>query len=113
MKYFEALDRTRDAMSVRRVFSDPVERDGVTIIPAAAVRGGGGGGGGEDMSGNQGGGAGFGLSARPVGAYQIKDGVVTRVPALDLTRVIVIGQIVVIIALMVVRTLVRRIGKKR
>jgi hypothetical protein len=65
------------------------------------------------MNGNQGGGAGFGLSARPVGAYQIKDGVVTWVPALDLTRVIVIGQIVVIIALMVVRTLVRRIGKKR
>jgi uncharacterized spore protein YtfJ len=112
MKYFEALERTQDSMTVRRVFSEPVERDGVTIVPAAAVRGGGGGGGGEDMNGNQGGGAGFGLSARPVGAYQIKDGVVTWVPALDLTRVIVLGQVVAIIALMVVRTLVRRLVKK-
>lgn len=112
MKYFEALERTRDGLTVRRVFSDPVERDGVTIIPAAAVRGGGGGGGGEDMSGNQGGGVGFGLSARPVGAYQIKDGQVSWVPALDLTRVIVLGQVIVIIALMVVRTLVRRLVKK-
>lgn len=112
MKYFEALERTRQSMTVRRVFSEPVERDGVTIIPAAAVRGGGGGGGGEDMSGNQGGGGGFGLSARPVGAYQIKDGVVTWVPALDLTRVIVMGQVIGIVTLLVVRTLIKRIGKK-
>jgi hypothetical protein len=34
------------------------------------------------------------------------------VPALDLTRVIVLGQVVAIIALMVVRTLVRRLVKK-
>lgn len=36
---------TREAITVRRVFGEPVEQDGVTIVPAAFVRGGGGGGG--------------------------------------------------------------------
>jgi uncharacterized spore protein YtfJ len=30
---------TRDAITVKRVYGDPVESDGVTLIPAAAVRG--------------------------------------------------------------------------
>ncbi len=41
-------------MNVRRVYGEPYEADGITIIPAAAVRGGGGGGEGgsaEDDSG--------------------------------------------------------------
>lgn len=50
-------------MKVKQVFGEPYERDGITVIPAAAVSGGGGGGG--DAS--EAGGAGFGLSARPVG----------------------------------------------
>lgn len=41
----EAVERGRDAITAQRVFGDPVERDGVVVIPAAAVRGGGGGGG--------------------------------------------------------------------
>lgn len=35
----------RDAMTVKRVYGDPVQSDGVTLVPAAAVRGGAGGGG--------------------------------------------------------------------
>lgn len=113
MKYFEVLEKTRESLTVERVYSKPVERDGVTLIPAAAIRGGGGTGGGEDADGAAGGGGGFGLSGRPVGAYQIKDGVVTWVPALDLTRIIVLGQVVAIVALGVLRVVARRIGKKR
>src|SRR5438477_1788657 len=71
------LDRARDAMTVRRVFGDPIERDGITVIPAAKVRGGGGGG--ADNAGN--GGGGFGVSATPAGAYVIKDGTVRWRPA--------------------------------
>lgn len=33
----------RDAMTVKRVYGDPVQSDGVTLVPAAAVRGGAGG----------------------------------------------------------------------
>ena len=83
----EILGGARDAMSVKRVFGDPIESDGVTIVPVAKV-GGGGGGGGDDTNN---GGAGFALTARPVGAYVIKDGEVTWKPALDPVRIILAG----------------------
>src|SRR5918994_847595 len=40
------IGEARDAMTVKRVFGDPFEKNGVTVIPAANVRGGAGGGGG-------------------------------------------------------------------
>jgi len=39
----ELLQGARDAITVKRVYGDQVERDGVTVLPAASVRGGGGG----------------------------------------------------------------------
>ena len=42
----EAMKRAREAVSARQVIGEPIERDGVTVIPAATVFGGGGGGGG-------------------------------------------------------------------
>jgi uncharacterized spore protein YtfJ len=79
---------TRDALTVKRVFGDPVERDGVTVIPAAAVRGGAGGGGEGGESG--GGGGGFGIVARPIGAYVIRDGTVSWRPAIDANRLLLL-----------------------
>jgi uncharacterized spore protein YtfJ len=81
------LQGVRDAITARTVYGEPVERDGVTVIPAATVRGGGGGGG--DSEGN--GGGGFGLHGRPVGAYVIKDGEVTWKPAVDPARVLMVA----------------------
>ena len=46
MEARELIEGVREALSVRQVFGEPVERDGVTVIPAATVIGGGGGGGG-------------------------------------------------------------------
>lgn len=107
-KLDEILEGARDTVTVKRVYGDPYEKDGLTIIPAAAVRGGGGGGQGEDVdSSSSGSGGGFGVIARPVGAYQIKDGEVTWVPAADTTRVIMFGQIVAIVALLVLRSILR------
>ena len=83
----ELLAGARDAITVKRVFGDPVEADGVTFIPAAKVGGGGGGGGDSENNG----GAGFGLGARPVGAYVIKDGEVTWKPAVDANRIIALA----------------------
>ena len=34
------IEQARDAMTVRRVFGDPYEKNGVTVIPAARVQGG-------------------------------------------------------------------------
>jgi len=88
MDVHELVTATREAMTVRRVFGDAVERDGVTVIPAAVLRGGVGGGGGQDEQGQRGEGGGFGLVARPAGAYVIKNGEVRWHPAFDLNRTI-------------------------
>ena len=63
----EMLGQARDAITVRRVFGDPYEKNGMTVIPAARVQGGAGGGTGEGPEGEgSGSGGGFGLTARPV-----------------------------------------------
>lgn len=103
------IERARDVLTVRRVFGEPIERDGITVIPAAKIRGGGGGGG--DTEGN--GGGGFGVSASPAGAYVIKDGNVRWEPALDLGRTIFMGQIVAIVALLTARSIVKAVMKRR
>jgi hypothetical protein len=61
--------------------------------------------GGGDTEGNGGGGTGFGLTARPVGAYVIRDGQVRWEPAFDLTRVAVLAQVAVIVAFLSIRSI--------
>jgi len=109
MKLDQLMAEASDTLTVKKVYGEPYEKDGVTIIPAASVRGGFGGGEGEPGETTPGGsGGGLGVSARPVGAYQIKDGQVTWVAAADTTRVIIFGQVVAIVALLVIRSIVRR-----
>ena len=103
MNVDELLRGARDAMSARTVFAEPIERDGILIIPAAKVRGGGGGG--SDTESN--GGGGFGLAAKPAGAYVVRDGQVTWQPAIDVNRLALGGQLVAIVALLVLRTWIK------
>jgi uncharacterized spore protein YtfJ len=86
MKVAELATTVRDAITVSRVFTEPYEQDGVTVIAAATVAGGAGGGGGRDERGQEGEGGGFGVRARPAGAYVIKDGRVWWRPAVDVNR---------------------------
>jgi uncharacterized spore protein YtfJ len=109
MNALETINQARDALTVRRVYGDPYQEEGVTVIPAAHVMGGGGGGG--DQAGN--GGAGFGLSARPAGAWVIKDGDAQWRPAIDLNRTIFMGQLVGIVALLTLRSVVKSLTKGR
>jgi uncharacterized spore protein YtfJ len=103
MNVDEFLREARGAMTARTVFADPIERDRALIIPAAKIRGGGGGGGDSDNNG----GAGFGLSAKPAGAYVVRDGKVSWEPALDVNRMVLGGQIVAIVLLLVVRSILK------
>lgn len=89
----------RDVLTVRQVYGEPIERDGVTIVPVAAVRGGGGGGRGSN-GGEDGEGGGFGMTARPVGAFVLADGRVDWQPAVDVNRTIMIAGIVLGLALL-------------
>jgi uncharacterized spore protein YtfJ len=108
MNGLEAIEQARDALTVRRVYGDPYQEEGVTVIPAANVAGGGGGG--SDQQGN--GGGGFGMRARPAGAWVIKDGDVQWRPALDLNRIILVGQLVAIVALLTVRSVAQTLAKR-
>lgn len=101
----EIMTQAKDTMSVKRVFGEPFETDGVTVIPAAAIAGGAGGGEGG-QSGEHGSGGGFGLGAKPAGAYVIKDGAVRWQPAVDVNRAILGGQIVAIVLLLTLRAII-------
>jgi uncharacterized spore protein YtfJ len=48
MEVQDVIAQARDTLTVKRVFGEPYEKDGVTIIPAARIQGGAGGGSGED-----------------------------------------------------------------
>jgi uncharacterized spore protein YtfJ len=100
------IDKAREAMSVKRVFGDPYEKNGVTIIPAARVQGAGGGGSGE-QNGEQGRGSGFGLNAKPAGAFVFNGEKVSWQPAVDATKIVIGMQLVVVAALLLVRTVVK------
>ena len=106
MEPFELLNKTRDAMTVQKVFGEPYDRDGMTVVPVAKISGGGGGGSGAQGEGS-GSGAGFGLSATPAGVYVLKDDKVSWQPAVDVNRVVLGGQLVALVALLVLRSLVR------
>ncbi len=85
------IRETRDALSASRVFGEPVDRDGATVIPVARVAGGAGGGGGEgtdDAETGRGFGTGFGLGAQPVGVYELRNGDLTWKPAVDVNRLL-------------------------
>lgn len=112
----DALDRlgaVKDLMTARKVFGEAYEVDGVTIIPVASVKGGGGGGGGEgtqpDGAGEgSGSGVGFGVQVRAVGVYEVRDGVVTWNPAIDVTRLAVGGQVLLGLLILSLRRRRRR-----
>jgi len=105
----ETIERAKDTMTARRVFGEPLEKDGITIIPAARVQGGAGGGGGEGPEGEGGSGMGsaFGMNARPVGAFVIKGEDVQWRPAVDVNKVILGGQLVAVAALLLAGAVVR------
>ena len=86
----EAVGKAQEAITVKRVYGEPYERDGVVLIPAAEVRGGGGGGGGIDSAKeSSGSGGGYGVNARPVGAYVIEGGRVRWEAAVDVSQIAV------------------------
>jgi uncharacterized spore protein YtfJ len=128
------LDKARaatDSVSVGRVFGDPVERDGVVLLPVARVTSGGGAGAGSGVPltkeqrdnlkltddaaapAQEGSGGGFGMNVKPAGVFILKNGEVTWRPALDLNAVILGGQAVAIVALLVAGSVLRRHLKRR
>ncbi|BCY12932.1 spore germination protein GerW family protein [Actinoplanes sp. L3-i22] len=117
----EKAKAATDNATVGRVFGDPVERDGIVLLPVAKVSAGGGGGSGSGFTPTgdaavtdqkpgqgEGSGAGYGLHAEPAGVFILRDGEVTWKPALDINKIILGGQAVAVVALLVARSILRR-----
>lgn len=94
MQVLAGLDRVHQAIRPGSVFGEAIERGGTTVVPVARVVGGGGLGGDDADNG----GGGVGLSSRVTGAFVIKDGTVTWVPAVDVNRIVLGGQLVALAA---------------
>lgn len=105
------LDQVKEVVGGVNVFGVPYEKDGLTLIPAFRVSGGGGGG--QDAGPDAAGGGGVGMQARPVGAFVINGGDVSWVPAIDATRIILGGQLVMLAAILTLRTIVRARARRR
>ena len=85
MELRDAIDTLVADPDSSRVFGQPHETaDGTTVIPVAKVRG-------RTKSGADGG---LRLIARPVGVFVIKDGKASWEPAVDVTRIAVLGVLV-------------------
>jgi uncharacterized spore protein YtfJ len=96
MKATDVLGKATDVVTIKRVYGEPYEKDGITVIPAATVGGGGGAGTSHDEKGQEGEGGGFGMSGRPAGAYVIRNGEVTWRPAVDPNRIVMtLGAVIV------------------
>jgi uncharacterized spore protein YtfJ len=88
------------------VFGAPIERDGVTVIPVAAIRFGIGGGGGSDPSkGQDGEGGGGGGSASAAGYIEIKDGRTRFVPVVHPARMLMLIGAMTLAGLTIIRPL--------
>lgn len=122
----ELLAQARDSMTVSKVFGEPIERDGVVVIPVAKVVGGAGAGGGTSpavpgaatsegevgaaAAGPESGfGAGYGLRATPAGVYVIRDGRVTWEPSVDTGMLAVQRTLVILIAILAARSIIKAI----
>jgi uncharacterized spore protein YtfJ len=128
-----------EAFGTREVFGEPIERDGAIVIPAARVwsGGGAGGGGGTEPGGTadaapvedpadpagsgaepgalaegEGSGFGFGRRAEPAGAFVVDEHGVRWVPAVDVNRIVLGGQVAFVLAVAAVAWAVSRRRKR-
>jgi hypothetical protein len=91
MKLRDALDSIVPDPAAAQVYGQPYETvDGVTIVPVARVRGR------TTKPGAQE--ADLRLVAKPVGVFVIKDGEASWVPAVDETRIALMGELIGLVA---------------
>jgi uncharacterized spore protein YtfJ len=110
-----SIPEVSELPGVRRVYGEPYQKDGVTVIPAARILGGVASGTGpiataaDGSTGEQpsGSGTGFGMTGSPAGAIVIKGDDVRWVPAIDINRIVLGMQIVSIVLILAVRSISR------
>jgi hypothetical protein len=90
MKLRDALDSIVPDPAAAQVYGQPYETvDGVTVLPVAKVRG-------RTKPGAQQ--ADLRLAAKPAGVFVIKNGEAAWVPAVDSTRIALMGELIGLVA---------------
>jgi uncharacterized spore protein YtfJ len=110
MEVGTVLQDTKEALRVERVFGQPYEKNGLTIIPTAKIQGGGGGGSGEGDAPEghgSGQGAGFGVNAKATGVFVVDGEQVRWQPAIDVNKILIGAQVVAVVALLVARSIAK------
>ena len=114
MEVAQILSQARESIGARGVFGEPYEKNGVTVIPAAKFMGGIGGGegnapgtDGEETKASSGSGVGFGATGRPTGAFVVKGDEVSWVPAVDVNRIVLGFQVVLVVFFLTVRAIAK------
>jgi uncharacterized spore protein YtfJ len=114
----QVLAQAREVITVKRVFGEPIERDGTTVVPVARVMGGSGFGSGWQPNAHEAGpeaageavggtGAGYGLWATPAGVYVIRAGEVRWQPAVSPERIMLTVGLAAFLVSLGVRGIVR------
>lgn len=86
MRLPEAIDGLSTEADASKVFGEPYQTpDGATVIPVSRVRR-------RPGEGQR------GMIAKPVGIFVIKDGEPTWVPAVDTTRIALLGELIGLVA---------------
>ena len=97
-------DRIGGRLNASTVYGEPIERDGVTVVPVTAVRIGIGAGGGTDPAkGQEGEGAGGGGTAMPAGYIELKGGRSRFVPVVHPLRMAALVCGTVLAGLLIMR----------
>lgn len=107
----EITARLGEVIGSSKVFGEPIQQGGVTVIPVFRVSGGGGAGG-SDEGVKQGFGGGLRVTSRPVGVYVLREGRVSWKPSVDVNQAVLAGSAVVVAALALVRLLVRDVVRR-
>jgi uncharacterized spore protein YtfJ len=115
---FAGLRTIVDNTDAGKVFGPPIQQDGTILLPVARVGSGGGGGAGTgpaDAGQQTGGtGGGFGMSAKPLGVYVLRDGKAKWLPAVDVNKIILGGQLLAAVGMLLAATVLRaRIQPRR
>jgi uncharacterized spore protein YtfJ len=92
------------------IYGEPVERDGVTVIPAAKAMYGFGGGAGK-KAGEEGTGGGGGVAIKPVGYIEIKDGNTKFKAIPDPERVVKIIAVSGVMAFLLMKSVTKLINR--
>jgi uncharacterized spore protein YtfJ len=117
MQIADVFEDAKQTIGSKGVFGTPYEKNGVTVIPAAKIMGGVGGGEGQvPVKANEGSetttqptgmGAGYGVTGQPTGAFVIKGDEVKWVPAVDVNRLMVGFQIVMVVFFLAIRAIAK------